>query len=199
MSVSRSISLMNSFSRYVHPENSNIEPISILTKDVSWYDRHVFQSQYLVQILKCSNVTCCKPRRSSLFKFIPPNGLPAPIPIRQTDAGLRIADVDGIESYASLFATLAFTNETKKEISTNSSKKVNESDSSKQQILYDQYCPSVQSKLSDRTCDCGRYFSSVASMKSHLKVNVACKSRAKTKRVKAIKLLGKREEETMAL
>ncbi|KAJ6646124.1 hypothetical protein Bhyg_01334, partial [Pseudolycoriella hygida] len=85
---------------YVHPEDSNMKQSSLLIKDVNWHDRHVFQSQYLLQILKCLDSACCKPRRSSVFNFIPANGLPPispPISIRQTDVGLKLANIEEVE------------------------------------------------------------------------------------------------------
>ncbi|KAJ6643029.1 hypothetical protein Bhyg_07985, partial [Pseudolycoriella hygida] len=77
---------------YIDPATSDIDMSSIITKDVNWRDRHVFQSQYLLQIIKCNDSNCCKEMRSSLFKFIPNSGLPAPIQIQQTNSGLNLAD-----------------------------------------------------------------------------------------------------------
>lgn len=172
------------FSRYVEPENSVIESSSILSKSVEWCDRHVIQSQYLLQILKCSNEKCCKKRRSSIFKFLPEKGLPAPIPLTQMNDGLKIPDVKEVESFASLFVSLAL-----------EAGKIEMT--SKYPLHYDSFCPSVQSKLKDRTCVCGRYYSSIAAMKDHLKNNVKCKKL--TKALKPKKILTQRNNEKLVL
>lgn len=178
------------FSRYVDPENSGMEESSILKKDGKWYDRHVFQSQYFLQILKCSNIRCCKERRSSLFTFLPSNGMPSPIPIKQTNDGLKITGENEVKKFASLFATLAISDKSKIEMmQVPLQKSVN--------IPYDMFCPSVQTKLDNRTCSCGRYFSSVSSMKVHLKGNITCKKLMKA--VKPLKILGKRSNEKLVL
>ncbi|KAJ6634591.1 hypothetical protein Bhyg_13166 [Pseudolycoriella hygida] len=101
------------YAEYVDLDNSNLNESSILAKDAGWYDRHVFLSHYMLQILKCANENCCKRRRSSLFNFLPSNGLPAPIPIKQTTDGLRLSTVRDIQSYASLFVTLSLSDEAK--------------------------------------------------------------------------------------
>src|ERR1700761_6345856 len=64
-------------------------------------------------------------------------------------------------------------------------------------ILYDSYCPSVQSKLEGRTCNCNRYYSSIASMKSHLKNNKICKKLGKL--IKPMKIIGARTGEKLVV
>lgn len=169
------------------PENSEIDESLIITKDAAWRDRHVFQSQYLLQIYKCSNQKCCGVRRSSIFKFIP-NGLPFPISLKQSDDGLKIMEVTSIEKYAPLFVTLALKECIKEMVLVPLQTKV---------IPYDMFCPSVQSKLESRTCICGRYFSSVSSMKIHLKSNIFCKKTIK--RVKPLKIVAQKQDEKLVL
>lgn len=170
---------------YVEPEDSVIDSSSIFSKNVNWCDRHVIQSQYLLQILKCSDEKCCKKRRSSIFKFLSEKGLPAPVPLKQTPDGLKIPDLKEVESFASLFVSLALNDNDKIEMTSNT------------MILYDTFRPSVQSKLADRTCVCKIYFSSIASMKYHLKNNVNCKKLAKSFKPK--KIIGQRKDEKLAL
>lgn len=172
-----------SFSRYVDPDDSVMDPTSILSKDSNWIDKHVRQSQYVLQILKCQDTNCCKPRRSSLFKFLPETGLPAPLPLNQSIEGLKISDVKGADSFVSLFISLALRDTV-------------ESENFEHNIPYDTFCPSVKSKLNDRTCVCGRYYSSIAAMKRHLK-NSGCKKSVKNIKPKSV--LGQREEEKLAL
>lgn len=163
------------------PEKSLIDKTRIVFKDEKWYARHVHQSQYLVQVLKCSDLNCCKKRRSSLFNLLPASGLPTPVPLKQSNKGLQFANLTEIENYASLFVTLA----------------IQQNGNLCPSQVYDTYCPSVQTKLTSRTCSYGCYFSSIVSLKSHLKSNLICKKKAKT--IKPVKILGKREDESLVL
>lgn len=168
----------------MEPEDSVIESTSVFSKDSKWRDRHVIQSQYLLQILKCAEEGCCKRRRSSLFKFLPEKGLPPPVPLEQTKDGLKIsADLKENESFMALFPSLALGEKHKTEMIA-------------KLLTYDTFCPSVQSKLEDRTCVCGRYFSSMSSLKDHLKFNSKCKKTAK--KIKPKKILGQRRDEKLA-
>lgn len=142
----------------------------------------------MLQVLKCANENCCKPRRSSIFKFLHPTGLPPPIPIQQTKDGLKIAELKDIDKYADLFVTLSISEAEKLKMLPEISTK---------KVVYDSFCPSVQDKIIGRVCVCGRYFSSVSSMKSHLKANFSCKKSVPP--VKPVKLLGQRKDEKLVL
>ena len=43
--------------------------VSII-KSEEWRANHVFESQYLIQIVKCTDVACCSPFQSSYLKVI---------------------------------------------------------------------------------------------------------------------------------
>lgn len=62
---------------------------------------------------------------------------------------------------------------------------------------YDAFCPSVQTKLHTRICTCGKYFSSMASLKCHRKLKKNCE--AFTPPITPCKILGQRTGEKLVL
>ena len=148
-------------SEYVEPEVSAIEESSLIQKSLSlqWQMEHLRTSQYFLQIVKCSDETCCLPMRSSWLKVVPTRFLPPPFPLIQTEDGLS-AGVSGINNkgkYPSASVALSLKPE----------------DFIPRERLekfalapYDLYCPSVQSSLASRICkSCGQYFASQVIMK----------------------------------
>lgn len=113
--------------------------------------------------------------------------MPFPIPIEQTDRGLKISDVKDMKMYASLFVTLAMKESAKANLLPLTLRN--------KITCYDSFCPSVQTKLLSRSCTCGRYFSSISSIKSHQKANVSCKTTA----VKPLKILFSKESQKLVL
>ncbi|CAH2005675.1 unnamed protein product [Acanthoscelides obtectus] len=57
--------------------------------DIKWYSEHVRESQYLLQIVKCRNTECCRPR-SGLFRLLDNIFLPPPVKVKQTDGDLAL-------------------------------------------------------------------------------------------------------------
>lgn len=53
---------------YISPADLEID--ASFETSQNWYDQHVRSSQYLLQIVKCSDVSCCGERRSSIFQFL---------------------------------------------------------------------------------------------------------------------------------
>lgn len=56
---------------YILPELSDLETIE--KKDEQWIAKHVQSSQYMTQIVKCGDLSCCSAARSSYFKIIKSN------------------------------------------------------------------------------------------------------------------------------
>ena len=50
-------------------------------KTEEWKAKHVRQSQYMHQIVKCSDKSCCKQWRTNYLELFPQRFLPAPVPI----------------------------------------------------------------------------------------------------------------------
>lgn len=68
------------------------DQISVCNVDEQWLARHVRQSQYVLQIIKCSDVTCCLEWRSNWLKVVTFRFLPAPYPLHQTMNGVIVPE-----------------------------------------------------------------------------------------------------------
>ena len=130
-------------------------------KSPEWNNVHVRESQYMVQVVKCNNIECCSPRRSSLFMINGDGFLPAPLPLKQTKhEGLIVSLNDPQATYPSMFVIKSLS----KDILPRSAAKF------KLGLPYDFACPSLQDTLSLRTCNvCGLYMASIKSLKIHKK------------------------------
>lgn len=71
--------------------------------DIKWYSEHLRESQYLLQIVKCRNAECCRPR-SGLFRLLGNGFLPPPIKVKQTVDDLVL---DEAEQFLDLPVNLA--------------------------------------------------------------------------------------------
>lgn len=132
------------------------EDFSFLTE--AWKQRHVKQSQYLMQIVKCANIDCCKPVRTNIRDFLKDQFLPAPIPLVRSTQGLKLGKLEDKNAHfydLSTRITCEFLLDYPMK-------------------CYDKYCPSTQHKLTDPdfTCTvCGDYFVTKVAAKSHKKVH----------------------------
>lgn len=138
-------------------------------KDISWISQHITQSQYLLQIVKCGNDECCSPFRSKMLPNMLTKGkfnfqLPIPIAIdSKTDFRIVVNDKEKIK--INEFLPLLLCRNIQPE-----------------SHVYDFACPSIQSKIIGRTCECGQYFSSIKILKEHMKLhkNKNTRTRAQT-------------------
>ena len=119
--------------------------------DIKWYTEHVRESQYLLQIVKCRNTECCRPR-SGLFRLLDNRFLPPPVKVKQTVDDL-VLDEGG--QFLDLPVNLAL--------------RLSASLKDFLQMPYDYFCPTVKLRLSSRTCKtCGLYHASVKSLNRHI-------------------------------
>lgn len=179
-------------SKYIKPDNSELDAAEILSKDEIWMSNHVRTSQYFTQIVKCSDRRCCKPARSSYLSIFE-SFLPPPIPIIQSKYGIIASPDPCDEGKSSKFCTIF------------QSKCMNydrmlhgQFDEYLPVIPYDLYCPSVQSKLKSRICRiCGVYFASVVMLTAHTKE--VHKKILVPKKIRPIRIAAKRQRELMAI
>ena len=75
---------------------------------MQWRAKHVRESQYCTQIVKCEDSGCCRPHRSSAFSLLS-RFLPPPIPLLQTPEGLKAPEPGNQigSKFTSLFLALA--------------------------------------------------------------------------------------------
>ena len=83
--------------------------VSII-KSEEWRANHVRESQYFLQIVKCTDVACCSLFQSSYLKVIKDRFLPPPIPVVYSQNGIEWAKDDKEASYLSLFQNIALHN-----------------------------------------------------------------------------------------
>lgn len=167
---------------YINPET--IEPIENL-KDRAWYDIHVRESQYFLQIVKCDDRNCCGPRRSSLWDLLPDGFLPPPYPISQSSEGLTVPNVNTKNKFSSLLLRLSL--------------KTKPACKNFKQIPYDYFCPSIKSNLSQRICNiCGLYHASCKSKDLHIK-ETHKKSSVPVPKLRPVRVAAKRARELMII
>ena len=161
-----------------------------------WQNIHVRESQYMLQIVKCKNIECCSAERSSYFLFNEDRFLPGPLPLRQTkDNGVMVSIKDPMAKYPSMFVRKAMT----KAILPRSAAKYPSG------LPYDFACPSLQDKLPSRTCkNCGLYFASIKSLKSHNRTCTDRGEKGKSERsvsqyIRPVRVAARRQRELMCI
>lgn len=138
-------------------ENSTEGTITL--KDASWYNIHVSFGQYITQITKCSDTSCCKASRSSIFGILKDGRIPPPVPL-DNSTSLSVSKTEcsalKVKDFATLLLNIIFSS----------------SVFGSQEKCFDKFCPSVQSKLPKRICkSCGKYFSCLKYLQSHVKIH----------------------------
>ena len=148
------------------------EPAAItsITKSEEWKAKHVRESQYLLQIVKCTDAACCSPFQSSYLKIMKDRFLPPPLPVTyEKKGGIEWAKDVKEAKYLSLFQNLALN---ARLIPCRASDKYPKG------IPYDYSCPSTKDCLSDRICKyCGLYFGSIKSKQNH---SSSCRNKEST-------------------
>ena len=132
-----------------------------------WCATHVFQTQYTIQIVRCTKPECCGPWRSNYIQVFPHRFLPPPVPFNRSSRGVRLADLEvSIANihpvspyYGTLFQRIQFhgivMHKTKNLL-----------------LPFDSYCPSVQTKLHSRVCSiCKQYIPSASRLRNHYRVH----------------------------
>jgi hypothetical protein len=127
--------------------------------DEAWNARHCRISQYTLQIVKCSNQSCCGDFRTSWMKVFPDRFLPAPYPLRLTTKGPLVPDPSDVQlsdNFMTLWQRLGTT-------LTPAAAAVYEP-----QVPYDLFCPTITKELDKRVCrSCKLYLPSKASVTRH--------------------------------
>ena len=114
-----------------------------------WKLKHVCQSQYMLQLVKCGDSACCSPFRTNYLEYFPQRFLPPPVPPQSCKDGLAIE----VGHFGNLFQALYLSTKFKT-------------------TCFDQYCPSLQkkdkkglTKIQKRTCPyCSKYHSTTKMM-----------------------------------
>ena len=159
----------------------------LIEKSQQWCQTHVRESQYMLQIIKCNDISCCSPPRSSYFSVIKDRFLPPPMPIVQTADGL-VADIPK-QQFSPLFLTIQLGNAVLPTRTLCNFPKG---------IPYDFGCPSLQEELHKRIClKCGHYTATVVSLNKQLKVCSKKGREVPCIKVRPVRLAACRQRELM--
>ncbi|KAK3925661.1 Transient receptor potential cation channel subfamily A member 1 [Frankliniella fusca] len=146
-----------------------------------WYERHVRESQYFLQIVKCNDWLCCDEPRSDIKNVLPDGFIPAPFPLRRTEKGLLVPEPTSHEEtdeIPPLWLRQALNLRP-------------EADGFPSDLPYDLYCPSVKSQLEGRSCkECGLYFSSKKNAEAHKRQSHRMSQATKVRPKKLLKRRG---------
>ena len=131
--------------------------------DPAWVSKHVQQSRYLLQIVKCRDITCCTPCVTNWFQIFPERFLPLPAIYEYGKKGLCAVEPDQYYenprkfTFAPLHQRLL-------------AGKLPDKAYEHTIAPFDLYCPSMVDKLNNSICpECNMYWPSAAAMK-HYKV-----------------------------
>ncbi|CAF1571218.1 unnamed protein product, partial [Rotaria sordida] len=141
---------------YIPPSTNLYKPND---PDEQWKSKHVRQSQYCLQIVKCDDINCCSPLRTNLKSILSNGFLPPPILYKCTNTGINYGEKSkNIGSFGGLLQRLALNSI--------------QPQTKLLQVPFDYYCPTVEEKLTKRTCEiCGLYLPSKTATTSHNKIH----------------------------
>ena len=172
---------------YCHPANPEVEPQGERSRDEKWHLKHVQESQYLLQITKCTDPACCSQTRSSLRAVLPDGFLPPPVPVTNT-GGLRCTTAKETGArFPPLFLTLSL-------------QRVGDSEKQERGAPYDGHCPSVERALASRVCvKCGKYHGSATSRQAHQRWCARSVQSMPLPKVRPVRVAARRQRELMCI
>ena len=134
-------------------------PELAVTKSEEWKANHVRESQYLLQLVSCTDIACCSPFESSYLNVIKERFLP-PLPVtRSSGNGLEWARKDKDATSLSLFQNITLKSSL---FPKHAGRKFPKG------TPYDYSCPAVKNDLEKRICPrCGIYFGIIKQMTLH--------------------------------
>jgi len=147
--------------------DDDTKPAPVYDIDEYWCATHVFQTQYTIQIIRCTKPECCGPWRSNYIQVFPHRFLPPPVPFHRSSRGVRVAEIEASYAdekpdspyYGSLFQRIQFHG-------------IVVRDTKVPLIPFDAFCPSIQSNLQPRICSiCKQYIPSILRLKNHFRVH----------------------------
>uniref|UniRef100_UPI00358F8CD5 uncharacterized protein n=1 Tax=Myxine glutinosa TaxID=7769 RepID=UPI00358F8CD5 len=170
----------------------------LIERDRDWHAKHVRESQYMLQVVKCHDRSCCDEPISSYFTVVKERFLPPPLPLLQTEDGLQCCPDDGNAQFPSLFVHLVIGNGV---IPARAKKKFAKG------LPYDFACRSLQNELQRRICgNCGLYHASIKSVSAH---SCICREKSSptmpttlqiaVQRVRPQRVVAKRQRELMCV
>ena len=154
-----------------------------------WCATHVFQTQYTIQIIRCTKPECCGQWRSNYIQVFPHRFLPPPVPFHRSSGGVRLAELETSTAdrhpnspyYGTLFQRIQFHGIVMRRTQS-------------ALLPFDAFCPSIQNKLHYRTCSiCKQYVPSPMRLRNHYRVH---QQRSAPNRMDSNVTMKKEEEST---
>lgn len=172
---------------YITPEESEMDQHEIVSQE--WKAKHVRESHYCLQIMKCGDPLCCTPFRSSYFHVFT-GFIPAPLYVTQKN-GIKVTnDYDEEIKFSSLSLRMMLKDDHFKVGPIN-------------EIPFDICCPSLKELVPSRTCNCGLYHGTKKSLNEHQRVCKNGKNCRKGKEqqihVRAKRIVLQRQQEKMVI
>ncbi|CAF2913796.1 unnamed protein product [Rotaria sp. Silwood2] len=150
-----------------YSSNTDTKPKPIYNIDEYWCATHVFQTQYTIQIIRCTKTECCGPWRSNYIQVFPHRFLPPPVPFNRSSGGVRLAELES--SYANINSLSPYYGTLFQRIQFHGIVIYGTNNSL---LPFDSFCPSIQSKLQSRICSiCKQYIPSATRLRNHYKVH----------------------------
>ncbi|CAF1529023.1 unnamed protein product, partial [Didymodactylos carnosus] len=167
--------------RYEPPPDHDDDELAMVHVNLQWCAKHVQQSQYLLQIVKCNDLKCCKQFRSSYNIIFGQRFLPPPLPFKHEKMSMSIDKCNLLPLIKYLCPYLAivaasFDDKEGRFVSLFEQLQLNSiiPVTVYKDMPYDCYLPSVQENLPKRICEkCNLYFPSAASVTRHKKLHSA--------------------------
>ncbi|KAL7287658.1 hypothetical protein TKK_0018299 [Trichogramma kaykai] len=175
--------------KYITPDES-LPSLPVI--DYSWHQKHVRESQYFLQIVKCDDRSCCTDFRSDVRLFLHDRFFPPPLLYKRHENDGRLLIADPLKdaknaSFFTLFKRLSI--------------KLNCNDPTFKNLPYDYHCSTVQDILQDRICPfCGLYFASLKNVKEHRKIiHPAQRIAKKILKKTATRIIKRRNDEVLCV
>lgn len=118
-----------------------------------WMARHVLQSRYALQIVKCADHSCCEAFQTNWSNVFPDRFLPAPAVVEYGPEGQRLVAVEAYLKHPDKYQFCGL--QTRLLLKTAVQP-------------FDAFCPSLQDRIQGFVCPvCRHYWPSEAAMKRH--------------------------------
>jgi hypothetical protein len=138
--------------------------------DPIWNAKHVLQSRYGLQIVKCLDTQCCEPFQTNWLQVFPDRFLPPPTVYNYGGKGLEVVEPSVYLKTPKLFKFARLQDRLITKLTSNEAKKNKKGEL--RPVPFDAYCPSMQSKIDGCICSkCGSYWPSQASKNRHYKAH----------------------------
>ena len=133
------------------------------TPDPKWVAKHVRQTRYALQIVKCGNQKCCEPFKTNWMQVFPDRFVPFPAVYKYETSGAVAVEPSEYASKPKNFDFAPLHKRLLLKQSPNKAKSFGE-------VPFDLYSPSMKEKLEKGICKiCDMYWPSAAAMLRHKK------------------------------